>query len=174
MTWFDYVVLLIVGLSALIAVIRGFVREVLALASWVVAFVTASALSAMVVPWLPAAIPNDSLRMLAAFVLVFGATLLAMSMLTLALVQLIKIAGLGFADRLFGLLFGLARGAAIVLTAVLLGGLTRLPETPGWRDAMLSPPLETLALAVRPWLPADLAKEIRFDAVQQVVYTARR
>ena len=58
--------------------------------------------------------------------------------------------------------------------AVLLAGLTRLPEDRGWRDAMLSQPLEVLALLVRSYLPAELARKIRYDAAQQVVYTPSR
>jgi membrane protein required for colicin V production len=174
MTWFDYSVLLVIGLSALVAVIRGFVREILSLASWIVAFVAASAFSAQVVPLLPSAIPNDSLRLLAAFLLLFGAALLAMVVITLAIVELVRVAGLGFIDRVFGLLFGLVRGFLVVLTAVLLAGLTRLPENPGWRDAMLSAPLEVLALAVKPWLPAEFGRKIRYDAPRQVVYTPAR
>ena len=55
-------------------------------------------------------------------------------------------------------------------------GLTaaRLPEDAGWRDAMLSQPLEALAMAVRPYPPADLARKIRYDAARQVVYTPAR
>jgi len=174
MTWFDYTVLLVIGLSALMAVLRGFVREVLSLAAWIIAFVAASTLAPQVAPMMPAAIPNEALRMLAGFLLVFGATWLAMILITLAIVELIKVAGLGFFDRVLGLLFGLARGGLVVLTAVLLAGMTRLPESPGWRDAMLSAPLEVLAVAVKPWLPPDMAKKIRYDAVQQVVYTPAR
>ena len=175
MTWFDYVVLLVIGVSALVAVMRGFVREVLSLVSWVAAFVAASAFAGKVAPLLPAAIPNDSLRMLAAFVLVFGAILLLMVVITLAIVELVRVVGLGFVDRVLGLAFGLVRGLLIVLIAVLLAGLTRLPEDRGWRDAMLSQPLEVLAMAVLPYLPADLARKIRYDAPQQqVVYTPAR
>jgi membrane protein required for colicin V production len=174
MTWFDYGVLLVVGLSGLVAVMRGFVREVLSLLSWVAAFVAASAFAGTVAPMLPSEIPNDSLRMLAAFLLVFGATLLLMIFITLAIVELVRVVGLGFVDRVLGLAFGLVRGLLIVLVAVLLAGLTRLPEDRGWRDAMLSQPLEVLALLVCSYLPADLARRIRYDAAQQVVYTPPR
>lgn len=174
MTWFDYGVLLVIGISALVAVIRGLVREVLSLLSWVAAFIAASTYAGSIAPMLPAAIPDDSLRMLAAFLLVFGATLLAMVVITLAIVELVRVVGLGFIDRLLGLAFGLVRGLLIVLIVVLLAGLTRLPEDRGWRDAMLSQPLEVLARAVCPYLPADLARKIRYDAAQQVVYNPAR
>lgn len=174
MTWFDHGVLLVMGVSALVAVLRGFVREVLSLLSWVAAFVAASTFAGTIAPMLPAAIPNDSLRLLAAFLLVFGATLLVMVVITLAVVELVRVVGLGFFDRVLGLAFGLVRGVLVVLTVVLLAGLTRLPEDAGWRDAMLSQPLEALAMAVRPYLPADLARKIRYDAARQVVYTPAR
>lgn len=174
MTWFDYAVLTVIGLSALIAVLRGFVREILSLVSWIVAFFAASALAPDVAPLLPEAIPNDALRMLAAFLLIFGATLLAMIVITLAIVELVRVIGLGFIDRLLGLVFGLARGLLVVVTAVLLAGLTKLPQDPAWRDAMLSAPLEALALAVTPWLPAEIGSKIRYDVRQQVVYNSHR
>ena len=51
MTIFDYAVLLIVGVSVVLSVVRGFVREVLALAAWLIAFVAASLLSGVVAAW---------------------------------------------------------------------------------------------------------------------------
>ena len=59
MTLFDYAVLTIIGVSVLLSVIRGFVREVLALASWIIAFFTASLLSGKVADWLAGTITND-------------------------------------------------------------------------------------------------------------------
>lgn len=171
MTAFDYIVLGVLGFSALVAVVRGFVREVLSLASWAAAIAAGWWLSGRVAPLLPLSIPGESLRLLAAFVLVAATTLLVMVLLSLALVELVRAIGLGFADRVLGLAFGLARGALVVVTLVLLAGLTRLPEHPAWRDAMLSPPLEVLAIAVKPWLPAEIARRIRFDGSRQVVYT---
>ena len=58
MTLFDYAVLTIMGVSVLLSVIRGFVREVLALASWVIAFFAASLLSGKVAEWLVGTIEN--------------------------------------------------------------------------------------------------------------------
>ncbi len=71
--------------------------------------------------------------------------------------------GLGLADRGFGAAFGIARGGLIVMTGVIISGLTALPRFPVWRNAMLSAPLEVAAASIKPWLPADLAKRIRYD-----------
>jgi len=59
-------------------------------------------------------------------------------------------------------LFGLARGAAIVLLAVLLAGLTPLPREPFWRQAVLSGPFETVALALKPYLPEGVAQRLKY------------
>src|SRR4051812_32700183 len=148
MTLFDYVVLTIVGASVIVSVMRGFAREVLALAGWVLAFFAANALSGTVTGWFVSFIPEGSLRALTAFVAVFIVTLIAASLLAMAVSRLLKGSGLGLEDRLLGGFFGLARGVLIVMLIVLLAGLTALPRQPAWSDAMLSPPLEALAGAV--------------------------
>ena len=71
MTLFDYAVLAIVGVSVLLSLLRGFVREVLALASWVIAFLAASLLSGVVAEWMTPAIANELGRAVAAFAAVF-------------------------------------------------------------------------------------------------------
>jgi membrane protein required for colicin V production len=163
MTLFDYVVLSIVGASVIISVMRGFAREVLALAGWVLAFVAANAFSGTVAGWFAGVIPEGSLRALTAFVAVFVVTLIAASLTAMAVSRLLKGSGLGFEDRLLGGCFGLARGVLIVMVIVLLGGLTALPRQPAWSDAMLSPPLEALAGAVKPWLTQAVSRYISYD-----------
>lgn len=162
MTWFDYAVTGIVGVSILLSIIHGLVREILSLASWVVAFLVAQTSAVDAAALLPAAISHPSLRLLTAFLAVFVAVLVAMSLLAMALSRLLRTAGLGFADRALGAVFGLVRGLAIVTVAVLLAGLTSLPQQPAWRLAMTSAPLVTLASMVKVWLPYDLAKHINY------------
>jgi membrane protein required for colicin V production len=163
MTVFDYAVLVIVGLSILVSVMRGLVREVLALLAWVAAFGVATFFGARAATFMPAAIPSEELRLLAGFVTVFFGVLLAMSLVAIAISRLVKSAGLGVEDRMFGMLFGLARGSLIVLLLVLLAGLTTLPRDPMWRNAMLSSPLEAFAMYVKVWLPGDWSRRIKYD-----------
>jgi membrane protein required for colicin V production len=163
MTAFDYAVLIIIGSSVVLSVVRGFAREVLALAGWVIAFLAANALSGVVSEWLSPMIRDGSLRALAAFVSVFVVTLIVVSLIGMTVSRLLKSAGLGLEDRLLGGFFGFARGILIVLTLVLLSGLTALPRQPAWSDAMLSPPLEALAAAMKPWLPQAVSRYLSYD-----------
>jgi membrane protein required for colicin V production len=163
MTAFDYAVLIIIGSSVVLSVVRGFAREVLALAGWVIAFLAANALSGVVSEWFAPMIRDGSLRALAAFVSVFVVTLIVVSLIGMTVSRLLKSAGLGLEDRLLGGFFGFARGILIVLTLVLLSGLTALPRQPAWSDAMLSPPLEALAAAMKPWLPQAVSRYLSYD-----------
>jgi len=163
MTLVDIAVAVIVGLSVLLSLIRGLVREVLALAAWVVAFLSANLLAAPVAPWLPDVIPSEELKLMAGFICVFVAVLIAMSVLAILASKLVKSAGLGVEDRLLGGAFGLARGMLVVIVIVLLAGLTSLPRQAVWRNAVLSGPLETLAVHSKAWLPADLAQRITYE-----------
>lgn len=163
MTAFDYAVLAIVGLSVLLSVVRGLVREVLALAAWVTAFVAASLGAGRVAQFAPEAIGAEELRLLAGFALVFVTVLVAASFAALGASRLVRRAGLGVEDRLLGSLFGLSRGLLVVLVLVLAAGLTSLPRQRVWREAALSAPLEAFALELRGWLPAGLGERIRYD-----------
>ena len=163
MTAFDYAVLVIIGSSVLISVVRGFTREALSLLGWVIAFLLANALSGVVAAWFEPLIKTDALRVLAAFVVIFVATLIITSVAAMAVSRLLRNAGLGLEDRLLGGFFGFARGMLIVLVLVLISGLTALPRQPLWSDAMLSPPLEALAAALKPWLPQAVARHLSYD-----------
>jgi membrane protein required for colicin V production len=163
MTVFDYAVLAIVALSMLLSVIRGLAREILALLAWVVAFVVANLFGGTLAALLPSQIPTEELRLLAGFVGIFFVVLLLMSLVAVAVSGLVKSAGLGVEDRILGGVFGLARGTLILLVLMLLAGLTPLPKEPVWRNAVFSPPLEALAMAVKSWLPGDLSRRITYN-----------
>ena len=163
MTFFDYTVLAVVGVSMLLGVMRGLVREALNLLAWVAAFWVAIAFTADVARMLPAAIPSESLRFLAAMVILFIGALLLSSLVTIALAELVKTLGLSVYDKGLGGMFGMARGLLIVLALVLLAGLTSMPHQGFWRNAMFSAPLEAFAADVKPWLPEDLSKRISYE-----------
>ena len=163
MTVVDYAVLAIVGLSVLISVWRGAVREVLALVARFAAFIVAQAYAPMAAVYLPASIDNAALRLLAGFVCVFVLVLVVTTLGSAAISRLVRSVGLGPLDRGIGAIFGVARGMLVVIILVLLCGLTTFPRTPSWRDAMLSPALEAAAASVRPFLPYELARRIDFD-----------
>ena len=163
MTWFDYAVLGVIGLSMVLGVFRGFVREVISFAGWVVAAITAATFATQLAQWVPAEVSSPVVRVVVAFVIVFLAVVLISALAGWLLATLIKAAGLGLADRILGAMFGFARGVLIILVVVMLSGLTMLPREPFWRQAVLSGPLETAVIAAKPLLPRELAQRVKFN-----------
>jgi membrane protein required for colicin V production len=163
MTVFDYVVIAVVGLSTLLSVIRGLVREVLALLAWVVAFLAANLFAGPLATLLPDEMSNVEVRLLVGFGAAFVVVLLSMSLLAMFAANLVKNAGLGMEDRVLGGVFGLARGMLVIVVLVLLAGLTALPKQPVWREAVFSKPLESFVGRVKPWLPGGLSQRITYD-----------
>jgi membrane protein required for colicin V production len=161
-TIFDYLVLFVLVSSVVISTLRGLVKEILSLLGWVVAFVVANAYGAQLAPLLPDVLPGESARLIAAFVVLFLGVRILMGLLSLAIGALITATGLSLADRGLGGLFGLARGIVIVLAAVILSGMTSIPQQDFWRNALLSPMAETGARTVKPFLPAALAQHVNF------------
>ena len=162
MTLLDIIVLAVIGISILLGVIKGLVREVLSLAAWVMAFLAANLAAPEVARLLPQGLASDEIRLLAGFAVVFVLVLIGLSVLSMMASKLVKIAGLGMADRALGGVFGLLWGALVVTILVLLAGLTSLPRQPVWRNAILVPMLEASAGYVKTWLPAELSKRIKY------------
>lgn len=165
MTLFDWAVLLIVGLSSVLGLMRGAIREVLALVGWVVAFFVARQFGVDFSAMLSNVVANDSLRLLLSFAVLFVATLLVMALGRMALTEIVKKIGLGGADKFFGLVIGVVRGGLIVLGFVLLAGMTALPQQADWKNAYTSRWFELMAESVKPWLPEGLAKRINFGFI---------
>ena len=162
MTIFDYLVLFVLVTSVLIRMMRGLVKEMLSLVSWVVAFILANAYGATVAKFLPEVVPGEAIRLLLAFVVVFIGVRILMGLLGMTVDALVKVTGMSLADRTLGSVFGLARGLVIVLTAVILCGMTSIPQQPFWKNALLSPYAEQGARAIKPYLPAAYAQHVTF------------
>jgi membrane protein required for colicin V production len=161
-TIFDYLVLFVLVCSVLIGTLRGLIKEILSLVGWVVAFVVANAYSEALAPMLGNLIPGTTTRLLVAFVVLFIGVRILVGLLSMTLDAVVKATGLTLADRGLGSLFGLARGLVIVLAAVLLCGMTSVPQQPFWKDALLSPLAESAARAILPMLPGEFAQRVQF------------
>lgn len=160
MTAFDYAVIGIVLASVGLGLWRGVVYEILSLLGWPIAFLVSKYAAPQLASLLP--ISTASTRVTLAYVVVFIAVLLFWAMLVWLLSTLIKAVGLGLIDRLLGALFGVLRGALVVLALVCGAGMTQLPEQAFWRDAKFSGVAEQAALQSKVWLPDNLAQRIQY------------
>jgi len=162
-TAFDYTALAVIGLSVLVSIFRGAVREIMALASWIGSGYIAVQFSPVASGLLPSALSNPTIRIAVAFVVLLLVSLLLFALVSLAVSQLVRKAGLSSIDRTVGAFFGFLRGVVVLVLLVLVAGLTPLPRDPAWRNATFSPPLEALAIYARGFLPEAFAARIHYE-----------
>ncbi|MEX0740534.1 MAG: CvpA family protein [Pseudohongiella sp.] len=118
MNLLDIAVLLVVVLSCVFGLWRGFVREVLSLLVWIAAIVVARLYSPHLAPMFNSLTDNETGRYVLAFAILCFATLLLGALINHFMARLISLAGLQLTDRLLGAVFGIARGVLIVAVAV--------------------------------------------------------
>ena len=118
-TWLDLLLLGVMLISGLLAMIRGFMREVLSIAAWAAAAVATVLLYPKLLPIAKANISSDILATAAVIGGTFLLTLLVVSVLTVRVSDMILDSRIGALDRTLGFLFGLARGLIIVVVAFL-------------------------------------------------------
>jgi membrane protein required for colicin V production len=162
MTLFDVVVLVVLVASVIISAVRGLVREILSLIGWIAAFVVANTFAAWMAGLLPAMVIGGVLRLILGFAILFVGTLIVAALLASAIHHVIRAAGLVLADRGLGGVFGLLRGVLIVLTAVILAGLTSLPKQAFWRDSFFAPIAEQTVRSIKPLLPPEWAEHVHY------------
>jgi membrane protein required for colicin V production len=161
-TIFDYLVLFVLGTSVAIGILRGFIKEILSLGSWVAALVVANMYAEALAPLLPDVIPGAMLRVIIAFVALFIGMKILMMLVGMLFDAILKATGLTIADRALGSLFGLLRGVVFVLAGVIICGMTSVPGQPFWKNAVLSPYAEDGARRLKPFLPDAVAGHVQF------------
>ena len=162
MTGFDLAIVGIIALSGLIAFLRGIVRSLIGLIAWIAGFVAGVVFAPSLATLLPAFPDYPLLPWVLAFVIIFLLTIVAGALIAWPLHAVIHKAGLGFVDRGLGFVFGLARGAVVIVAFVLVGGLSPLAEREWWQNSLLAPPFEQAALSLKPWLPSPWAERLRY------------
>jgi membrane protein required for colicin V production len=118
-TLLDIILLAVMLISGLLAMIRGFMREVLSIAAWIAAALATLYLFNRLVPYAQQYFNNDVVAKAAVIGGVFLGTLLIVSVITVRISDMILDSRIGALDRTLGFLFGLARGLVIVVVAFL-------------------------------------------------------
>lgn len=158
-TILDLIVLGVIVISALLAAVRGFTREVLAIASWVAAAVVAWLFHPQLVPLAQQYIPNKTVALVAAIAGLFLVTLVVVSIVTSRVSDFVLDSRIGALDRTLGFLFGAARGLLLCVVGYLLFAALvpeKMQENYQWmRDARSKPLLDQSGKALLAALPQD-------------------
>ncbi len=161
MTLFD---LLIFGLLAMftgIGILRGALREVLAVGGWLLAILCGWLFADAVGTWFDL-LEDEALRRMIAFIVIVMATLAVLSVAMFVLRILMPRPSPDVISRTLGGAVGLFRGAVVVVVLVLLAGLTPLPRKDIWQNAQLVGVFVPAAEQVLEWLPVPVARQFRY------------
>lgn len=149
--------------SAMLAMVRGFSREVLSIASWVGAAVAAFYLHPIVLPYVTPHIGNAQLALAVAAAAVFFVALIVITVITMKLADFIIDSRVGALDRTLGFLYGAARGILVVAVGLMFFNWLVGSNPPAWiTEAKSRPLLEEIGLRLQALLPDDPENSI-FD-----------
>lgn len=142
--------------SAMLAMVRGFSREVLSIASWAAAAVAAYFFYPSVTPLLAPYIDNETIAMVAAAAIVFFLALIVVTVITMKIADFIIDSRVGALDRTLGFLYGAARGILVVAVALLFFNWLVGENQPTWvAEAKSRPLLEGIGQSLQNLLPDD-------------------
>jgi membrane protein required for colicin V production len=160
----DFAILAIILLSALISLVRGFVREAMSLVGWVAAIwisiTFAGGFSELGI--VKSSITDVTLRLMVSFLALFVMTLIVSGVINFFSVKLVQRTGLTGTDRFLGVVFGFIRGALLVIVLVLLAGLTPMPKESWWDDSFLLFRFEAVAVWLSDFLPSSIAGKLSY------------
>ena len=154
--WVDLVLLGIFLLSVLIGLWRGFVFEIVSLLGWLVAFVIANSTGPFLADLVPLSSTDPQLRLWAAYVIVFVLVLLTCTLLARMLRALVAATPLSIVDHLLGGVFGMVRGALILVVAATLVMLSPYANSTTWKSSHGALWLGLALEGLKPILPQSL------------------
>jgi membrane protein required for colicin V production len=157
-SYLDLAVLVIVFVSGLLALMRGFTREVLAILSWVAAAAAAYYFHPLAMPYVKPYVPKENIALAVSAGAVFLVTLLVVSIFTVKLSDLILDSKVGALDRTLGFVFGAFRGLLLAVVAfVFYNWLVPEANQPEWiKTARAKPILQSAGDKLREYLPDDI------------------
>lgn len=145
----DIAVLGITVISAVLAAVRGFAREVLGITAWIIAAAAALFLHSSLLPFTHEYISHPTIALVVTIAAIFIVTLLVMSLITVQISDLVLDSRIGAMDRTLGLIFGIARGFLISIIGWLLFSMFLQGKVPDWAvDAKSRPILESSSKSI--------------------------
>lgn len=162
-TIFDGIVLGVTLFSAVLAMVRGFSREVLSIASWVGSIAAAYYLYPILLPYAERYTTDHRIAIAGSAGVIFLIALIIITFITTRIADFIIDSSIGPLDRTLGFVFGAARGVLLLVVAVAFWNwLVDVRQQPDWvTNAKSKPFLDTLVGRLEAVLPTDIEPQIR-------------
>jgi len=172
----DGVLLGLLGASALVGLLRGFGRELMSLVSWVLAVVVAARAVPHLVVYLDGLLGSALLEQVLVFVAVFMVVVLIGALVNSLIGAALRRSGFSGIDRVFGVVFGVARAGVLGAALFFAAGLTTWPAQAVWRESvaiaaiapvLCEPALQARLQGLQPtdWLAEWIGERIEWGAV---------
>jgi membrane protein required for colicin V production len=162
MIWIDYVILVLLCVTLLMGVFKGFNYQFFSLLAWLVALLISLGFSRDFSMFLPQGISDPGAKMAASFAILCLITRFVGSLIAMLLNELIKKPSLSIFDRLGGMCFGIVHGAIFATILIMLAGLSVLPKSPWWKESKLIPPFQSIAVWLLDHSSSELAKHVHY------------
>jgi membrane protein required for colicin V production len=159
----DYVIIAAILISAIVGTVRGFLREAIAVLTWLIALFVAWHFSDLIAPHLGGLLAETEVRPWAARVIVVVLVLLFGALVGAVLGHYVRLSMFSGMDRLLGFAFGFLRGVVVLGVFVILGQLLRLQAEPWWRHSLLMPYGESVANGLRVLVGEERVRHIADD-----------
>ena len=153
MATLDWVFAGVLLISLLIGAWRGLVYEVLSVFAWIAAFFVAQWLAPDAAAWLPMGRAAEPLRYAAGFAVVFIAVVFSGALVAWLLKKLMESVGLRPVDRTLGAIFGLVRGAVLLLAFAVVVNFTAMKNEEWWTQSSGADVSTTVLKGLKPVLP---------------------
>lgn len=143
MTSFDIICLFVLAISTLWGLWRGFISELFGLIGWILGIIGAVEIGIAVGNALP--MEAGPLRNMAGGAIIFFTTIFLIAIVRICFKSVLKKLGLGPFDHILGMVFGIVRGSAMIVFAVLIMRFTSLPEQEWWKQSNFTRPSAVVA-----------------------------
>ena len=145
----DYIIIAIILLSAVAGLVRGFLKEVCSLVTWILAIWLAWQFGPSVAPYLGGALEREPYGLWAGRAIVFVVVLVAGAIIGFAVDHFIRVSLFSGLDRMLGFLLGLLRGVVITGFVIILAQTVRLDSEGWWQRSKLVPVVTPVATLLR-------------------------
>jgi membrane protein required for colicin V production len=158
----DFSIIAVLTVSCIISLLRGFVKEVVSLASWILAFTLSTSYAEKGQHVFAGSISNPTVQFGLSLILIFILVLLLGAIINKLVGLVISKVGLGPFDKIIGLFFGFTRGVLLVCTVVFFAMMSNIENSLVWKRSVLLPNF----ISVIDWLDVDPIDLPGFDANQ--------